>query len=332
MTAPIPGVHTALKRGQDTVMPNWALEAFDTLTLMSDAKLLNWLTRHRQYRANSYSTKQLAIALELDPRTVRDGLVRLREAGYILSVDGLHCSVDAHSRLTPSQIKAAATPVQASRKPAATPVQIYPAQNAEYGVQNEEKQSLKKGRKEYKEEKNLKPQAQEDAAPWGEDPAAPVQDEVQSPARQKTNGTDKQNVPAARRAAGESTPFQELFAALALACYGGQDDLTNSASIRLASAAKSFDKAKFVASDIPPLVAWLHQTESWRDAVTPQVLEERAPAWRATLRGSLPARPMKAHVVKFTPRPQSTEQANQQAADRASDIYAALQEGTHAVF
>ncbi|UQN04831.1 hypothetical protein [Deinococcus sp. QL22] len=130
-----------------------------------------------------------------------------------------------------------------------------------------------------------------------------------------------------------ATPFQELFAALALACYGGQEDLTNSASVRLASAAKSFDKAKFVASDIPQLVAWLHQTESWRDAVTPQVLEKRAPAWRAVLRGSLPARPVKAaHVVKFTPRPQTTEQANQQAADRANDIYATLQEGTHAVF
>ncbi|MFB9994101.1 hypothetical protein ACFFLM_19260 [Deinococcus oregonensis] len=329
MTALIPGVHTALKRGQDTVMPNWALEAFDTLTLMSDAKLLNWLTRHRQYRANTYTTKQLAIALELDPRTVRDGLVRLREAGYILSIDGLHCSVDAHSRLTPAQIKAAATPMQAPRKAPATPVQIYPASVAESDVSDEEKQPLKKGRKEYKEVKNLKPQAQESTAPLGEDLSVPVQDEVQGPARQSTKASDKQNVP---RRAEVATPFQELFTALALACYGGQEDLTNSASIRLASAAKSLDKAKFLASDIPPLVAWLHQTESWRDAVTPQVLEERAPAWRAVLRGSLPARPVKAHVVKFTPRPQTTEQANQQAADRASDIYAALQEGTHAVF
>lgn len=329
MIAPILGVHTALKRGQDTVMPNWALEAFDTLTLMSDAKLLNWLTRHRQYRANTYTTKQLAIALEIDPRTVRDGLVRLREAGYILSIDGLHCSVDAHSRLTPSQIKAAASPVQASRKAPARPVQIYPASVAESDVSDEEKRPLKKGRKEYKEVKNLKPQAQESTAPLGEDPSVAVQDEVQDPARQYTKGTDKQNVP---RRAEVATPFQELFGALALACYGGHEDLTNSARARVASAAKSLNKAKFVASDIPQLVTWLHQTESWRDAVTPQVLEERAPAWRAALRGSLPPRPVKAHVVKFTPRPQTTEQANQQAADRASDIYAALQEGTHAVF
>ncbi|AWN22188.1 hypothetical protein DKM44_02185 [Deinococcus irradiatisoli] len=35
--------------------------------------------------------------------------------------------------------------------------------------------------------------------------------------------------------------------------------------------------------------------------------------------------------LKFTPRPKTTEQANRQAADRAREIYAAL-EGTHAVF
>ena len=141
-----------MKRGQETLMPNWALEALETLSLASDMKLLIWLTRHRAYRENTYSTKQLAIALELDIRTVREGLGRLRAQGLILSWEGRHCSMDAASKLPASYLKAvaklhsqAASAAQASRKDDASPLQIYPAQNLENAVPDEENQPLNKG-------------------------------------------------------------------------------------------------------------------------------------------------------------------------------------------
>lgn len=80
-------------------MPNWALEAYETLTLASDIKLLNYLVRHRLYRDNTYSTKQLAIALEIDLRTTQAGLARLAALGYVLSADGQHCACNALAKL-----------------------------------------------------------------------------------------------------------------------------------------------------------------------------------------------------------------------------------------
>ena len=141
-----------MKRGQDTLMPNWALEALEALSLASDMKLLIWLTRHRAYRQNTYSTKQLAIALELDVRTVREGLARLRENDLILSFEGQHCSVEAAAKMPASYAKAVArlhsqtaSAAQASRKGDASPLQIYPAQNPENAVPDEENQPLNKG-------------------------------------------------------------------------------------------------------------------------------------------------------------------------------------------
>lgn len=168
--------------------------------------------------------------------------------------------------------------------------------------------------------------------------AAPVVSPVQVPAqpvtRQTEQATSTEKVPAARRRAAalaEPTAFQALFGAVALACYGGHDGLTDITRIRIGKVGKSLSKAGYTAADVELIVAELRQ-EQWRDSITPSVIEAEAPAWRARQRGSLPARPERPHVLKFTPRPQTTEAANQRAAQRASDIYAALQEDTRAIF
>lgn len=140
-------------------MPNWALDAIETMTLATDIKVFVYLVRHRLYRRNTYSTLQLAIALTIDVRTMRQVLARLRSAGYILSLeDGSHCAAGATSKLNAAQIKTAeraakagvirAAQAQPPRKAPAMNLQIYPAINPKNVVWDSLKSPLNKGIKE----------------------------------------------------------------------------------------------------------------------------------------------------------------------------------------
>ncbi|THF88423.1 hypothetical protein E7T09_04240 [Deinococcus sp. KSM4-11] len=341
----IPGVHTTLRRGEDTVIPNWALDAIERLILAADIRVLTFLTRHRQYRSNTYTTRQLAIALEIDVRTIQASTGRLTAQGLILGIDGHFCSSEASTR------------VQGVRKPSAKGLQKDSPRQAQKTDQNALPGSLKKGSdEERKEEKKTNPptpqgEARNGTALGGQDQIAaqnsePLQppdggaavaavadrpDPLQVPAlpaRSRTEpATSTDKVPAAR----VPGPDQAMFAAVALACYGGHDGLTDITRSRIGKVGKSLAKAGYTAEDVGQIVAELRR-ETWRDSITPSVIEAEAPAWRARQRGSLPARHERPHVLRFTPHPQTTEAANQQAAQRASDIYAALQEDTRAVF
>ena len=104
-------------------MPNWVLEALEGLTLASDMKLLCWLARHGGYRQSTFSTKQLAIALEIDIRTTQSGLARLAAAGHLLSADGQHCIRNAAARLPQgfyksTRVKSGMQPRQEQENPA----------------------------------------------------------------------------------------------------------------------------------------------------------------------------------------------------------------------
>lgn len=184
-----------MKRGEETIIPNWALDAEETLTLIADAKVFKRLVRFRQYRDNTYSTAQLAYALEIDPRTIRASLERLHQKGLVLSFEGRHCSPEAASKLAPSQVKANASAAQAACKAAAKGLQKDPAQNPENTVPDGADSSLNKGRKELKEERNVcmgkggvleSDQPQQASQPQG-DGQAP--DQV---AERPTGGTDTQ--------------------------------------------------------------------------------------------------------------------------------------------
>lgn len=77
------------------------------------------------------------------------------------------------------------------------------------------------------------------------------------------------------------TPFQEVFEALALTCYGGHEGLTTEAKSRVGKAAKSLTGAGYGAADVPQVAAWIRKNEVWRTGpLAPQTLSERAPAWR----------------------------------------------------
>ena len=121
-------------------MPNWALDAIERLTLAADLRLLIFLTRHRAYRGNTFSTKQLAIALEIDLRTVQASTVRLAQLGSILSAEGRHCSAEASSRVRPT-----AKAAQAARKAAASPLQKDSRQSTENAVSDNNFSPLNKG-------------------------------------------------------------------------------------------------------------------------------------------------------------------------------------------
>lgn len=142
----IPGVHQpadGLRRGRDTVMPNWALDAMERLTLSCDNRVLVFLTRHRQYRSNTYTTRQLAIALEIDVRTIQASTARLSAEGLVLTSEGLHCAPDAGSRVR--------LPAQGARKVSASPLQKDSRENAENSDHNGTPSPLKKGNKEIEE-------------------------------------------------------------------------------------------------------------------------------------------------------------------------------------
>ncbi|AFZ67547.1 hypothetical protein [Deinococcus peraridilitoris] len=230
-------------------MPNWALEAYETLTLASDIKLLNYLVRHRLYRDNTYSTKQLAIALEIDLRTTQAGLARLAALGYVLSADGQHCACNALAKLPQRSCKSTRVESEKSTSDTAS------------------SDSLNKGSKEVRN----KEQKQQTRA---EEPAPVVEVPTPKPAR-KTPALP--------------SGFQLIFASIALACYGGAENLTNEARGRVGKAAKSLATAGYSDTDIPQVVAWIRTNEAWRSGpLAPATLAERAPAWKAGLKGNLP--------------------------------------------
>lgn len=140
-------------------MPNWVLEALESLALASDMKLLCWLARHGGYRQSIFSTKQLAIALEIDIRTTQSGVVRLADAGHILSAEGQHCIRNAAARLPQGFYK--------STRIKTAPEQRQEQENVSLNLKN-------LGTDELEELKNKK-EEQTPPTPQGEarDPAAP---------------------------------------------------------------------------------------------------------------------------------------------------------------
>lgn len=215
-----------MKRGQETLMPNWALEAMDRLTLAADIRILNFLTRHRSYRGNTFTTRQIAIALELDVRTVQASTARLIAQGLTLCADGVHCSADAASR-----VRLPAKSAQAPRKPAASPVQKDSRQNAGNAVQNEESSTLNLGTDELMKAsyassaitrsgqagEQAQPQPRNSQGPDG--PAAPAAPQVGSPSRVGLTGPANQGAAPVTRGVERGASPAPIRAA-----SGGDDD------------------------------------------------------------------------------------------------------------
>ncbi|MFB9991256.1 hypothetical protein ACFFLM_04585 [Deinococcus oregonensis] len=80
-----------MKRGEDTMMPNWLLDAIENMTLASDIKIACYLGRRRLYQASTFKPWQIAGELGIDLRTTQMSLKRLADSGHILSTDGEHC-------------------------------------------------------------------------------------------------------------------------------------------------------------------------------------------------------------------------------------------------
>jgi|GEM_PF-5189284 len=231
-------------------MPNWVLDATLDLSKCSDIKVLVFLARRSGYQNSSFGPGRISDETGLDYRTVCSALSHLASLGHVVSLGGEHCLRGACASLAHRLYKA-------QRKTTHTPQ----AENPEQEQENEKPISVTvtpnelKRTEEKKEKKKTKQPVTADAAPVSSD----------------------------------STPFQQMFGALALTCYGGHDALTNQARSRVGKAAKSLIEAGYAPTDVPHIVAWIGTHEPWRTGgLAPQTIEERAPAWKSGARGNLP--------------------------------------------
>ena len=101
-----------MNHGEETIMPNWALEAMEAMPLASDIKVLCFLIRHRAYRQNCFSPKQIGIALEIELRTITSSLARLKGLGYTMSADGKHTASIMSTKLKQGFYKYTPTSVE----------------------------------------------------------------------------------------------------------------------------------------------------------------------------------------------------------------------------
>lgn len=242
-----------MKRGEETLMPNWVFDALESLTLASDMKLLSYLGRHGGYRESAFSTKKLAIALELDIRTAQAGLARLAAAGHIVSADGMHCIRNAAARLP-----------QAACKSTRTKTQVEPRQE-----QKNDSLNYKNLRTDELQNNNNTPKSPQ-----------------QSPARRDRTGVEQRSE--IKPTPDGTTPFQAIYEAITVACYATSDGLTTTCVSRIGRAANDLNDAGYAAADVPLIVAWIRKNETWRTSgLTPQVIAEKAPAWKQGKSGNL---------------------------------------------
>lgn len=317
----------ARARGTYAVIDNWARKLAPTLPGAA-----GWVLLELSYQSNYHDVfmqvGDLTRALPYKERAIEIALSYLVQAEYAekhrasYCLKGAHvCAEKAQERAEKAQVEARATRTDVRFQEAEKPRQEQegPVPNPAIEMHNKKEEGI--------EGKEIKTNAQESTAP------------VQTPLSQKSVAQKNTPAVASKINAPEldkvpsGAAHQQMFGALALACYGGHDSLTDAARGRVSRVAKSLTKANFTAEDVPLIVLWMQTTEgeSWR-SVSVSNIEDRAPVWRSALRGSLPLSAASPNVIKFQPRPQTTDEANNRAAQRASDIYQMLQEETHAVF
>lgn len=322
----------ARPKGTYTTLENWALDLAPTLPGAAGWVLLA-LSRQSNYRRQEMTTGDLINALPYKERTIQLALAFLVAEGYVLAHNGAHVlrgactslAQDARTNVRHQQGRNA-HPAQESAK-ANPAIEGHKGRNKE-GIQKEEQKQTPPTPQGGEARKSTAPGVHDQqpavvagqcSSPDGEaadaavaDLHGPAQDQTTRPARGETKATSKKKVPAA--AALPELPED-------LATVPGLPEawaawLQYRRERRLATAPSTatgmFNKLRQLAAEGHGPVEVIHTsiTNGWQ--------------------GLFPLRA--AHVVKFTPKPQTTEQANQQAAQRASDLYAALQEDTRAIF
>jgi|GEM_PF-5903679 len=88
-------------KGDSTSAPNWVWDALAALTNASDARVLSAVARRAGYAQNVLTTAEVIYRTGLDQRTAQSALARLRDAGFIVSLNGEHCLAGA--RAMPAQ-------------------------------------------------------------------------------------------------------------------------------------------------------------------------------------------------------------------------------------
>lgn len=98
-------------RGEQTLMPNWAIRAARELK-GAEGWVLLALAERSQYRESALNLGDLMSATGYGERAVQKALHRLRDLGHVVSVGGLHCLFRAACpvRSAPAKIRAAGEP------------------------------------------------------------------------------------------------------------------------------------------------------------------------------------------------------------------------------
>ncbi|NTY02056.1 hypothetical protein [Deinococcus sp. JMULE3] len=322
-------------RGTYATLENWALDLAPTLPGAAGWVLVT-LSRQSNYRKQSMTVGDLMNALPYKERAIQQALAFLVSEGHAVAHGGAHVvrgacaplALDARTNVRAEQGKNT-VPAQESAK-ANPAIEVHKGRNKE-GIQKEEQLTpltpqggeARNGTAPGVQDRQPVVVLGNSLSPDGEtadaaDTDLPLTAEVQTtrPARGETNATSTAKIPAARRRAAPLPDLPEDLAAVPGLPEAWAAWLQYRRERRLATAPSTvtgmFNKLRQLAAEGHPPTEVIHTsiTNGWQ--------------------GLFPLRA--AHVVKFTPRPQTTDQANKHAAQRAQDIYAALQEDTRAIF
>lgn len=239
---------------------------YDFMTRLPTAQAVELLLQSRaHFRVKGLDLGQIISALKgRDVRTVERVVESMTSKGSVVLKDGLLYSAsvlaaEAMDRVVDKGVDAL---IPNSSKT--------PARNA---VQHAKREALTKGN----EGKEVEVREQHNT------PRPPAQ----SPARPDRTGVQRSVQTQTPTPAG-TTPFKALEEAITLACYGSAEGLTGSCITRIGRAANDLKDAGYAADDVPAIVKWIQANEKWRtSALSPQVIAEKAPAWKQGKSGNL---------------------------------------------
>jgi hypothetical protein len=90
-------------------------------------------------------------------------------------------------------------------------------------------------------------------------------------------------------ASAKPTAWQQMFGAVATACYGSHT-LAGKPLKLTSNTAKNLAQMGFSPDDVSSIRAWITINESWRQTVTPSDLETAAPRWKSGMQSPQPTR------------------------------------------
>jgi hypothetical protein len=105
--------------------------------------------------------------------------------------------------------------------------------------------------------------------------------EKKKPPSEENTPKSFQNLEISKPKPDEPMPRDEMFDAIAVACFGGLDGLTKPNATRIGAAKKTLVSSGYSAADVPKIAAWINENQAWREGIFDvSVLITSATSWR----------------------------------------------------